>query len=75
MTERLLHETKPDREILPFRTFGDDQLAPMQRIEGGGPPKPIVLHDMPRPLRALGYGLRLVLLLMPVIAIVASYLK
>lgn len=52
-----VHETQSNEsEILNSTTsFIDDQLLPMQRIEGGGPPKRIDLSTMPKPLRIFGY--------------------
>ncbi|NBD27645.1 hypothetical protein [Paenibacillus glycinis] len=47
----------------------------MPSIEGGGPRKPIALHGLPRPLRAIGYGLRIILLPLQAIAIVAGSQK
>lgn len=36
-------------------SYIDDQMLPMQRIEGGGPIKKIDLSTMPKPLRIFGY--------------------
>ncbi|WP_426455216.1 hypothetical protein ACP26L_34665 [Paenibacillus sp. S-38] len=51
------HETEPTigvkalSEGIPLM----EELAEIQRIEGGGPPKPADLSAMPRPVRWFGY--------------------
>lgn len=35
--------------------YVDEQLKPMQQIEGGGVPKRVNLKSMPKPIRWLGY--------------------
>ncbi|MBO7744363.1 hypothetical protein I8J29_09170 [Paenibacillus sp. MWE-103] len=35
--------------------YVDENLRQMQNIEGGGPPKKMILNTLPRPLRILGY--------------------
>ncbi|MFD2170692.1 hypothetical protein [Tumebacillus lipolyticus] len=35
----------------PHEVWVDEQLLPLQRIEGGGPPKKVILSQMPKWLR------------------------
>ncbi|QWU16460.1 hypothetical protein SAMN04487895_10770 [Paenibacillus sophorae] len=35
--------------------YVDEQLRPMQQIEGGGGPKKVYLQNMPKPVRYFGY--------------------
>lgn len=53
-----VHETKSNETEQLKSTnssFVDDQVLPLQRIEGGGAPKRIDLSTMPKPLRIFGY--------------------
>ncbi|KRE35292.1 MULTISPECIES: hypothetical protein [Bacteria] len=73
-----VHETQSNEsEILNSTntSFIDDQLLPMQKIEGGGPPKRIDLSTMPKPLRILGYFFFAFILIMFLVSLFVSIFK
>ncbi|SFJ16975.1 hypothetical protein SAMN02799624_03567 [Paenibacillus sp. UNC496MF] len=58
MNDSKINETKSNENPLQYRSdegYVDENLRQMQNIEGGGPPKKIILNTLPRPLRILWY--------------------
>jgi hypothetical protein len=70
-----IHETQAVREIQEEPQYVDEQLLPMQRIEGGGPIKRVPLHTMPAPLRIFGYLFLGFMALMGVMALVVTFFR
>jgi hypothetical protein len=61
----MLHETQSVEAIVENpKTYIDEQLLPMQRIEGAGPPKKVDLNTLPKPLRIFGSALSVGAILM-----------
>jgi hypothetical protein len=50
-----VHETQPDKPIVPNDANVDNLLAGYQKIEAGGPIRKIDLQAMPAPVRYFGY--------------------
>ncbi|NGM80848.1 hypothetical protein G5B47_00325 [Paenibacillus sp. 7124] len=55
--------------------YVDEQLRPMQRIEGGGGPKKVYLQNMPKPVRYFGYFFVFGVPILLITLIIISYLK
>jgi hypothetical protein len=71
-----MHETQKVREPVPAEaqsTF--PMLEGAQRIEGGGPPQRVVLSQLPKPIRFIGYGIYGAAFLMLAAFIVVYVLK
>ncbi|NIK71390.1 hypothetical protein [Paenibacillus sp. BK720] len=54
MSEDNIHETQPQREQI-HPQYVDEQLYPLQNVEGGGPLRKPDLSTMPRPIRVIGF--------------------
>ncbi|MFC4100151.1 hypothetical protein [Paenibacillus xanthanilyticus] len=58
MERSSLHQTQPAEQV-EQRLLDDapawEQLRESQRIEGGGPPRPVDWQAMPGPVRIFGY--------------------
>ncbi|TYP70783.1 hypothetical protein [Paenibacillus methanolicus] len=54
----LMHPTQPSEQVgqnLLDEAHALEQLRDSQRIEGGGPPRPVDWQAMPGPVRLFGY--------------------
>lgn len=51
------HESQPaENKAYNEQVTVSEELLPIQRIEGGGPPRPVKYERLPRPLRIFGYA-------------------
>jgi hypothetical protein len=56
--KKMMHETQSVEAIVENpKVYIDEQLLPLQRIDGTGPPNKIDLNTLPKPLRIFGYAL------------------
>lgn len=70
------HETQPE----PILSSQEDSvihedLLPIQRIEGGGPPKRVDFSTLPKPIRYFGYFFVAAAVIMAVMAAVVSLFR
>jgi len=71
-----MHETqKSDHIKINNSVVINEELLPLQRIEGGGSLKPVNLSSMPKPVRMIGYSIFGFLILMVSVLIISSILK
>jgi hypothetical protein len=77
MSENNIHETQPEREQVQPKAehYVDEQLYPLQNIEGGGSIKKIDLSTMPRPIRFIGYFIISVAVLIGASVLLVSFLQ
>lgn len=55
--------------------YVDEQLRPLQQIEGGGGPKKVYLKSMPKPVRYFGYFFLFIVPLLMIALVIISFLK
>ncbi|MGG4034309.1 hypothetical protein ABEV74_11500 [Paenibacillus cisolokensis] len=73
--EYKIHESQPETERHEQQNYVDENLLPMQQIEGGGPPKKIDLKSMPRPLRIFGYFFMGTIILMVLLSLFVTFFR
>lgn len=73
---KLRHATQPE-PLLPTQenTIIHEELLPIQRIEGGGPPKRADFNTLPKPIRYFGYFLVAAAVVMAVMAAVVTLFR
>ncbi|WP_028612499.1 hypothetical protein [Paenibacillus harenae] len=74
--EKHTYETQPSslEKISHNNTF-NEELLPMQNIEGGGPPKKVDLNTLPKPIRFFGYFLMILAILMLLSAGIVTFFR
>lgn len=70
-----VHETQAAPEILYQEGYADEKLLPIQRIEGGGPPKTVRMQNLPVPIRVIGYCFFGLLVCMMIMSLVVSLFR
>lgn len=55
--------------------YVDEQLRPMQQIEGGGGPKKVNLQSMPKPVRYFGYFFVIGVPILLLVLVIISFFK
>lgn len=69
------HETQPEPLSSQEDSVIHEDLLPIQRIEGGGPPKRVDFSTLPKPIRYFGYFLVAAAVIMAVMAAVVSLFR
>jgi hypothetical protein len=71
-----MHESQnEDQKTLIDPVNFNEDLLPLQRIEGGGSPKKADLSSMPKPVRMIGYFIFAFIVVMVFLLIATSLLK
>jgi hypothetical protein len=72
----IMHETQTTTHIeINNSVVVNEDLLPLQRVEGGGSIKPTDFSSMPKPIRMIGYFIFGFLILMVSVLIISSILK
>lgn len=53
----------------------DEELKPMQQIEGGGGPKKVHLQSMPKPIRYFGYFFVFIVPILLISLVIISFIR
>lgn len=72
-----IHETQktPPDYAQDEQTVVNEDLLPLQNIEGGGPPRKVYLNTLPRPIRFFGYFLMCAAFVMLILAAIVTVFR